>query len=77
MTANTTPFRLQPTDVFFFKSALVEIGVGTAFFGEFSARDTLCCVLTISTLRSSAGLIRGRHVRLLVSHAICPALILD
>ncbi|KAL1701509.1 hypothetical protein EV121DRAFT_211963 [Schizophyllum commune] len=26
-------FRLQPTDVFFFKAALVEIGVGTAFFG--------------------------------------------
>ncbi|KAL1759421.1 hypothetical protein FB107DRAFT_205023 [Schizophyllum commune] len=33
MAANATPFRLQPTDVFFFKSALVEIGVGTAFFG--------------------------------------------
>ncbi|KAL1672426.1 hypothetical protein EV122DRAFT_224693 [Schizophyllum commune] len=26
-------FRLQQTDVFFFKAALVEIGVGTAFFG--------------------------------------------
>ncbi|KAI5824288.1 hypothetical protein K523DRAFT_356961 [Schizophyllum commune Tattone D] len=34
MAAGTPPyFRLQPTDVFFFKAALVEIGVGTAFFG--------------------------------------------
>ncbi|KAI5889533.1 uncharacterized protein SCHCODRAFT_01357952 [Schizophyllum commune H4-8] len=34
MATSTPPyFRLQPTDVFFFQAALVEIGVGTAFFG--------------------------------------------